>query len=142
MRGNRGWSGDVLDAAVERVYLNGKYVHPSEVTTCPRCSLRRRYHRREPRNQLCRDCRAIEQPSRELVAWTQRALTDIEPAGHLVRDGLIWRWVNEPEPEDMTADDWAWCRAQETAWKRQQAERANRRDWWTRERQPAQKGAA
>ena len=110
----------------EKVYVNGRPVPPSDVSTCPRCGLPRLYHSSRKRNTLCVDCRAVENPSREMLRELHRVPDPIEEPGKFVRRGLIWHW--EPAPAPMSAADRAWCEkaAGEHFWHRW--ERANRRD--------------
>lgn len=108
----------------EAIYVNGRPVPPTGVSTCPRCSLPRLHNSRRERNTLCVDCRSVENPSRELLRDLARMADDEEP-GKFVRRGLIWHW--EPAPAPMSADDLAWAEraADDHFWHRW--ETANRR---------------
>lgn len=91
----------------EAIYINGKPVNPAAVSICPRCGLPRLHNSRRKRNTLCVDCKAVENPSREMRRELARIPDPIEEPGKFVRRGLIWHW--EPAPARMSAADLAWA---------------------------------
>lgn len=105
--GAGGWDGHPYDASTDRVYLNGIDRPRSDITTCPRCTLKRRYNSREVRNQLCRDCRYVE------------------------RETAFWDYANQCCDTTMCDDCMAWAEKAAETHKRLQSDRANRRGCWT-----------
>lgn len=86
-------------------FIDGIYYTPAEIGTCNRCGIRRRIKPGRDKTGMCQDCRYSELRTQKLepepldVPLTYRA-----PGG-------IWR---QPPPP-MTAEDRAWCYAQEKA---------------------------
>lgn len=84
--------GDPYDASSTHRWLNGRYVFPWDIVTCPRCGRDRRRAGRKNTPDICVDCRSVEQPHKRLVASINRSNDIALEGGHWVRDGLIWRW--------------------------------------------------
>lgn len=82
---------DYYDAAKELIYLNGRYLKPSDVSTCPRCGVTRRRNARQPRNQTCFDCRTVTNPGPKILRRIDNTGIELQ-GGRWVRHGLIWRW--------------------------------------------------
>jgi len=79
---------DPYDAGTERTYLNGRDRALWDISTCPRCGVIRHRRAGQPRNQICVDCRTVENPGPR-IARKCRPEADEEPTGVLIRDGLI-----------------------------------------------------